>query len=129
MPRTRPVVSGNQGKNVHLNNMLSEMIEPIATLAKDSAKVISSEDSLRIIDNFNNNVTKESKQMDTFTEEQTLCECGQECGDSNDIVNQNEKEIPVGLVGRGKPKKITIQSWLRSAKQVELITNNKDDTS
>ena len=53
IPRTRPVVSGNLGMNVHLNNHLSDLIEPIANLARESCKAISTEESLRILDDTN----------------------------------------------------------------------------
>ena len=46
IPRTRPVVSVNKGMNVFLNEILSDLIDPLANLAKDSPQVISTEDSL-----------------------------------------------------------------------------------
>ena len=53
VPKTRPVVSGNQSLNVHLNNLLAEILEPIASAAEDSPEVISTEHRLHIIDSFN----------------------------------------------------------------------------
>ena len=51
--RTRPVVSGNRSMNVHMNNLLSMLITPIANEAEDSEEVISSEEALARVDKAN----------------------------------------------------------------------------
>ena len=53
IPRTRPVVAGNKGMNLHLNELLSDILEPIVALAKENYEAISTEDSLRSIDDMN----------------------------------------------------------------------------
>ena len=44
VPPTRPVASGNRGMNMHLSEILSEILEPIADEAKNTCEVISTED-------------------------------------------------------------------------------------
>ena len=77
IPKTRPVVSGNQGMTVHLNNTLSDLIEPIVALAEDSAEVISTEDSLRKIDDANERLKNTHSEMknDEKYKPVSLCSC------------------------------------------------------
>ena len=44
VPPTRPVASGNRGMNLHLSEILSDILEPVADGVKDSCEVISTED-------------------------------------------------------------------------------------
>ena len=53
VPSTRPVVSGGRGMNIHLNNILGEILEPVAAAMEGSDEVISSEQLLNLIDTAN----------------------------------------------------------------------------
>ena len=44
VPPTRPVASGNRGMNLHLSEILSEILEPVADRVENSCEVISTED-------------------------------------------------------------------------------------
>ena len=44
IPPTRPVASGNQGMNIHISELLSEIIEPVVDNYHGSREVISTED-------------------------------------------------------------------------------------
>ena len=44
VPPTRPVASGNRGMNIHLSEIVSEILEPVADSYKGSHEVISTED-------------------------------------------------------------------------------------
>ena len=50
---TQPVVSACTGMNVPMNDLLSELLEPIAMYMGDSGEVVSSENMLNLIDNLN----------------------------------------------------------------------------
>ena len=52
LPSTRPVISGCKGMNLNLNDILSDILEPL-TRAMDSDEVISAEDSLHLADSLN----------------------------------------------------------------------------
>ena len=45
-PPTRPIVSGNKGMNMHLSEMISEVVEPVADVYKHGFEAISTEDLL-----------------------------------------------------------------------------------
>ena len=45
-PPTRPIASGNQGMNMHLSEMISEVVEPVADVYKHGFEAISTEDLL-----------------------------------------------------------------------------------
>ena len=44
VPPTRPVASGNRGMNMHLSEILSDILEPVADGVADTCEVISTED-------------------------------------------------------------------------------------
>ena len=46
IPPTRPVASGNRGMNLHLSEILSDILEPVADEVKNSNEVISTEDMI-----------------------------------------------------------------------------------
>ena len=62
LPATRPVCSGCNSMGVHLSNILSEIIDAIANSMKGSMEVISTEDLLYKIDEFNKLVDKENEE-------------------------------------------------------------------
>ena len=113
IPRTRPVVSGNMGANVHLNNLISDLIEPIAGILEETTEVISTEESLRIIDDTNkklkriSNHEEERKGISIREEESSekeeppdLCRC-----------KGNEEESPSR---RTRKSPVSIREWLKS---------------
>ena len=53
LPKTRPVVGGNQAMGRHLSEILSEIVEALATLIDDSSEVISTEDMIAHIEEYN----------------------------------------------------------------------------
>ena len=61
--QTRRVVSGGKSMNVHLNNIISMLVDPIAQEANDSEEVISSEEALARIDLANFKIKK--KQIES----------------------------------------------------------------
>ena len=52
-PPTRPVASGNAGMNLHLSEMISKLLEPIANNFDGGLETISGEDMLSKIDQLN----------------------------------------------------------------------------
>ena len=105
VPRTRPVVSGNSGMNVHLNNTLSEIVEPIARLAADSAEVISTEDSSRIIDDTN---MKLKEGMDGETADDSFSDTEIEyykCSSISPNQSENRRRVKAG-------RRLTLRDWL-----------------
>ena len=52
LPRTRPVVSGCKGINLNLNDIISDILEPL-TRAMDSNEIISTENALHLADALN----------------------------------------------------------------------------
>ena len=52
LPKTRPVVSSQNGMNVHLSNIISEVLEPLAERVGTN-EIISSEDLLSKVDKVN----------------------------------------------------------------------------
>ena len=103
-PKTRPVVSGNSSMNVHLNNLLADLIEPTASSAEDSPEVISTEDSLKIIDDFN---SRQLKLTSNSNERREIRPCI--CPSTQGEENKNKSKPRVVLTAR---RKITIKSWL-----------------
>ena len=67
-PRTRPVVSGNQGMNSHFNNIISGMLQQIGKEAEVRIEVISAEHMLQKIDELNAKLAgeKTSKQQKKY---------------------------------------------------------------
>ena len=59
--RTRPVVSGGQSMGVHLNNIISMVLDPIAREADDSEEVISPEEALARIAKANKKIIEEAQ--------------------------------------------------------------------
>ena len=53
LPKTRPVCSSQQGLNYHLQNTLSDIIEPLAEEVEGSIEVGSTEDLLHEVDKLN----------------------------------------------------------------------------
>ena len=53
LPSTRPVVSACKGINVPLNNILSELLEPLAKHLMGSEEVASSEHLLNLVESVN----------------------------------------------------------------------------
>ena len=53
LPSTRPVVGACKGMNVPLSDLLSELLEPIASTLESSGEAISSEHMLNSIDELN----------------------------------------------------------------------------
>ena len=56
LPATRPVVSGTSGMGLSMSNILSDMVENIANMRPDPIEVISTEDMLSRIDQYNENI-------------------------------------------------------------------------
>ena len=52
-PKTRPVCGTNKGMNVHFSDLVSEVLEPVATARQGTAEVISTEDMVSLINDFN----------------------------------------------------------------------------
>ena len=57
LPSTRPVVSGCKGMNLNLNDILSDILEPL-TRAMESDEMISTEDALHLVDTLNKDFEK-----------------------------------------------------------------------
>ena len=53
IPKTRAIISSKSGMGVHLNNILSELVEPLADNIEDKIEVISGEEMLNRIDRLN----------------------------------------------------------------------------
>ena len=53
LPQTRPVVTANLGMNVPLSDILSDLLEPVASAMENSGQVASSEHMLFMIDQLN----------------------------------------------------------------------------
>ena len=53
-PPTRPVAAAINGMNVHLSEIISDVLEPVAAARDDSAEVISTDDLLSKVDEYNN---------------------------------------------------------------------------
>ena len=60
LPKTRPVIASQASMNIHMNNLLSEIIEPIANITGGAEK-ISTEDMLSEVDKVNNLLLEASK--------------------------------------------------------------------
>ena len=58
LPPTRPVCSGCSSMGVHLSNILSDIIDAIANSMKNKIEVVSTEDLLNKIDEYNKKVDK-----------------------------------------------------------------------
>ena len=54
LPKTRPVVSGCKGMNLHLNDIVSDILEPLARNMEGNEEFISTEDALAFVDALNN---------------------------------------------------------------------------
>ena len=50
---TRPVASGNSGMNLHLSEVISLILEPVANVFKEGLEVISKDDMLSKVDDLN----------------------------------------------------------------------------
>ena len=44
MPPTRPIAGGNAGMNLHISEILSDIVEPIVDCCEDGNEVVSTED-------------------------------------------------------------------------------------
>ena len=53
LPPTRPVVSGCKGMNLHLNDIVSDILEPLARNMEENEEFISTEDALALVDSLN----------------------------------------------------------------------------
>ena len=53
LPSTRPIVSGCQSLSRHLSNILSEIVESLSQSVEDSGEVISTEDLISKIEEYN----------------------------------------------------------------------------
>ena len=62
LPATRPVCSGCTGFDVHFSNILSEFLEAIANAMRNSIEVISSEDLISKINEYNEELAEEVKK-------------------------------------------------------------------
>ena len=52
-PPTRPVAAGNTGMNIHISEVVSEVIEPLVETFVGGLEIISTEDMLAHIDELN----------------------------------------------------------------------------
>ena len=59
LPATRPVCSGCNGMDVHLSNILSEIIDAIANSMEDKIEVVSTEDFINKIDGYNAEIDRQ----------------------------------------------------------------------
>ena len=53
LPPTRPVAGGNEGMNFHLSELVSWILEPLASAMEDSGELVSGEDLKSNIDRLN----------------------------------------------------------------------------
>ena len=58
LPKTRPVVSGSEGMDVHFGNIVSELLEAIAEARKTTIDVISTEDFINKFEEYNDDIEK-----------------------------------------------------------------------
>ena len=58
LPKTRPVVSGSEGMDVHFGNIVSEHLEAIAEARKTTIDVISTEDFINRIEGYNDEIER-----------------------------------------------------------------------
>ena len=64
VPKTRPVVASQGGLNYHLQNLLSEVIEPIAEEVHGGIEVSSTEDLMAKLDTINSKLDKDPKMQE-----------------------------------------------------------------
>ena len=74
-PPTRPVCGAVSGMNVHLSNIISTYLEAIADEMENTSEVISTEDALSKLDEYNRRVDKTADDVgedgdDTETDEE-----------------------------------------------------------
>ena len=62
LPPTIAVVSGNRGMNINLNDVLSEVLEPLARCMPNTNEAISTEHTLNFIDQVSKKTTKEKEK-------------------------------------------------------------------
>ena len=91
VPPTRPVASGNRGMNMHLSELLSEVLEPVADGVEDTYEVISTEDMLakmlivdRSLEGWNKNKWWEGVKYDDYS---ACLRCVGEEGYKFDVAN------------------------------------------
>ena len=60
LPATRPVVSANSGMNVALSNILSDILEPTSRTIRESTEVVSTEQTLNLINTLNDQWSSEA---------------------------------------------------------------------
>ena len=63
VPKSRPVVSSSGGMGIHLNNILSEFVEPLADNVKGKIEVISSEEMMNKFDRLNKLVEIQEEKL------------------------------------------------------------------
>ena len=71
-PPTRPVCGAVNGMDVHLSNILSPIVEAVANEMKDKAEVISTDDALSVIDQYNDKQIKSLKCADEFEPNESI---------------------------------------------------------
>ena len=69
--KTRPVASGNESYNIGLSNGISDLLESVAKVSKNSYAVISSEDMLARVTEYNNDVRSPATSSDSSTKNTT----------------------------------------------------------
>ena len=75
--KSRPVVSSCSGMGIHLNNILSEFVEPIADNVEGKIEVISAEDMLNKIDRLNKLIEVQEKEKQEGIEVKEMIDLGE----------------------------------------------------
>ena len=91
LPKTRPVCASNSGMNVHLSNILSDVLEKVADRMAGSAEVISTEDALSRLDRFNAMVQVEQEQSNVsrVSEGDVILENSTYCTDEEEFLSDS----------------------------------------
>ena len=119
-PKTRPVVSSMNGINVHLSNLISEVLEPLADKVGVN-EVTSSEDMLATIDKLN----KEFRN----TEVQDLDDLVLIGADAEQLYPSLQKEISAKISAEELMKSdLTYQylKWKEMARYLFLTMNERE---
>ena len=108
VPPTRPVAGGNQGMNFPLSEIISWLLEPLASSMEGSSEVISGEDLRSIIDQLNINNRKwepkpdiqgsldDHKDMVESINPPRLCACKEGECELGEVPAERDKSLPEG---------------------------------
>ena len=65
-PPSRPIAKANEGVNIHLSDLISEVLEPFKSAMQGALEVISTDDFLSKCDHYNTRVKTESTNSDNL---------------------------------------------------------------